>query len=95
MNIRTIAPYITDAVQNSKAAGQSGAEDKAAVGNGVSADRVQLSKDYQDLAQAQKSITGTGEIRTDKVQAIKNQLESGSYQIKPNEIAQNMVDEII
>jgi negative regulator of flagellin synthesis FlgM len=95
MNIRTIAPYITDAVQNSKAAGQSGAEDKAAVGNGVSTDRVQLSKDYQDLAQAQKSITGTGEIRTDKVQAIKNQLESGSYQIKPNEIAQNMVDEII
>jgi negative regulator of flagellin synthesis FlgM len=95
MNIRKISPYLTDAVQNSKQAGQSGAEEKAVTGNGVSSDRVQLSKDYQDLAQAQKAISGPGEIRTDKVQAIKNQLESGSYQIKPGEIAQKMVDEII
>jgi negative regulator of flagellin synthesis FlgM len=95
MNIKTISPYLADAVHNSKAAGQSGAEEKAAVGNGVSADRVQLSKDYQDLAQAQKAITGSGEIRTDKVQEIKNKLDSGSYEIKPSEIAQKMVDEII
>jgi flagellar biosynthesis anti-sigma factor FlgM len=94
MNIRKISPCLTDAVQNSKP-GQSGAEEKAAVGNGVPTDRVELSKDYQGLAQAHKAIAGCGEIRTDKVQEIKNQLASGSYEIKPSETAETMIDEII
>ncbi|MFZ0929390.1 MAG: flagellar biosynthesis anti-sigma factor FlgM [Syntrophobacteraceae bacterium] len=95
MNIKTIPPYLTNTVQNSTSAGKPGAQEKAAVGNGVSSDRVQLSKDYQDLAQAQKTITGTSEVRTEKVQQIKSQLESGNYQIKPNEIAGKMLDEVI
>lgn len=95
MNIRKISPYLTDAVQNSKPVAQSGTEDKTVAGNGLSSDRVQLSKGYQDLAQAQKAIAGSEEIRTSKVQEIKNQLESGNYQIKPGDIAQKMVDEII
>ena len=84
-----------DAVQNSKASGQSGTEEKSAGVNGVSTDQVRLSKDYQDLAQAQKAIGGSGEIRNDKVQEIKSQLESGSYQVKPDEVAQKMIDEVI
>ena len=95
MAISKIPPYLTNAVQNSTSAGKPGAQEKAAVGNGVSSDRVQLSKDYQDLAQAQKTITGTSEVRTEKVQQIKDQLESGNYQIKPNEIAGKMLDEVI
>jgi negative regulator of flagellin synthesis FlgM len=82
-------------VQNSAAAAKPGAQEKAAAVNGVSSDRVELSKDYQDLAQAQKSIAGTDEVRTEKVQQIKNQLQSGNYQIKPGEIAGKMLDEII
>jgi negative regulator of flagellin synthesis FlgM len=95
MNIRTIPPYLTNAVQNSSTAGKTGAQDSATVVNGVSSDQVQLSQDYQDLAQAQKSIAGTDAVRTDKVQQIKNQLESGSYQINPGAIAGKMIDEII
>ena len=95
MNIKTIPPYLTNAVQNSGTAGKAGAQDNATVVNGVSSDQVQLSQDYQDLAQAQKSIAGTDEVRTDKVQQIKNQLESGSYQINPGAIAGKMLDEII
>jgi negative regulator of flagellin synthesis FlgM len=95
MNIRKISPYLTDAVQNSKAAAQSSTDEKAAVGSGASTDRVQLSKNYQDLAQAQKAISGSGDTRTDKVQEIKNRIQTGSYQINPDEIAQKMVDEII
>jgi len=63
--------------------------------NGVSSDRVQLSKDYQDLAQAQKSVAGTDEVRTAMVQQIKSQLESGSYQVSPGAIAGKMLDEVI
>jgi len=96
MKIKTIQPYLTDAVQSTTAtAGKPGTEEKAAVGNGASSDRVQLSKDYQDMAQAQKAITGSGEIRTEKVQQIVNQLKSGTYEIKPNEIAGKMLDEIV
>ncbi len=95
MNINTIPPYQTNSVQSSTAAGKSGAQEKAAVGNGVSTDRVQLSKDYQDLAQAHKTITGTSEVRTDKVQQIKDQLASGNYQINPDKIAGKMLDEVI
>jgi negative regulator of flagellin synthesis FlgM len=95
MNIRKISSYVTGAIENSKPVGQSGAEDKAAAGNGVSTDRVQLSQNYQDLAQAQKAISGAGEIRADKVQEIKSKLDTGSYQIKPDAIAQKMIDEVI
>ena len=95
MNIRKISPYLTDAVQNSNsAAGKPNAQKTSGV-SGVSSDRVQLSKDYQDLAQAQKTISGTGEIRTEKVQKIKDQLASGTYQVKPGAIADRMIDEII
>lgn len=95
MNIRKVSPYLTNAVQNSGSTGQTGADDKAAGGNGVSTDRVQLSQNYLDLAQAQKNISGSGDIRTDKVQDVKNQIDSGSYTIDPTGIAQKMVDEIV
>jgi negative regulator of flagellin synthesis FlgM len=95
MNIRTIPPYLTNTVQNSSTTGKAGAQDNTTVVNGVSSDQVKLSQDYQDLAQAQKSIAGTDEVRTDKVQQIKSRLESGSYQINPGAIAGKMLDEII
>ena len=49
----------------------------------------------QDLAQAQKAVAGTDEVRTEKVQQIKSQLASGNYQINPGAIAGKMLDEII
>ncbi len=96
MNIRKLPPYLTDPAQNSSAAaGKTGAQEKAPAVNSVSSDRVELSKDYQDLAQAQKTIAGTDEVRTGRVQQIKNQLKSGTYEVKPVEIANKMLDEII
>jgi flagellar biosynthesis anti-sigma factor FlgM len=47
------------------------------------------------MAQAQKAASGPEEIRTEKVQQIVNQLNSGTYQIKPDEIAGKMLDEIV
>ncbi len=89
-----IQPYVTDAVQGSSAPAKPGAQEKAAVGNAASSDRLQLSKDYHDLAQVQKTM-GTNEVRTDKVQQIKNQLENGTYQVNPGAIAGKMLDEIV
>jgi negative regulator of flagellin synthesis FlgM len=96
MNVRNVPPYVTDAVQNSGAAtAKPGTQEKVGAATGVSSDRVELSKNYQDLAQAQKSIARSDEVRADKVQQIKNQLQSGTYEIKPGAIAGKMLDEVI
>jgi negative regulator of flagellin synthesis FlgM len=96
MNIKQIPPYLTNEVQNSSSATtNSGAQGKAVTGTTGSSDRVQLSQNYQDLASAQKTVTGSNEIRTDKVQQIKDQLQSGTYQVDPDDIANKMLDEII
>jgi flagellar biosynthesis anti-sigma factor FlgM len=95
MNIRKIPPYLTDVMQNSGATGKPGGQEKAVAGNAVTSDRVHLSKDYQSLANAQKVITGSEDVRNDKVQQIKLQLDGGNYQIKPYEIAGKMLDEVI
>jgi len=84
-----------DAAQGLGAAAQTGSQEKNVGANAVSSDRVQLSKGYQDLAQAQKAVSWTSDIRTEKVQQIKTQLDTGNYQIKPDQIAQKMLDEII
>ncbi len=96
MNIMKIPSYTTNAVGSSgSAGGKSDASDKSAGANGSSSDRVQLSENYMNLANAQKSISGTDQIRTDKVQQVKNQLESGNYRINAGEIANKMMDEIM
>jgi len=96
MNVRQIPPYLTNEVPNSSGAtANPGVQEKAVVGNTGASDRVQLSQDYQDLANAQKTVTGGNEVRTEKVQQIKSQVESGNYQVKPAEIADKMLDEII
>jgi negative regulator of flagellin synthesis FlgM len=95
MDITKITSYLTNEVQNSNGgAAKSGAQEKAAENN-IASDRVQLSKDYQDLASTQKSIAGSNDIRAEKVQQIKSQLENGSYQVQPGEVAKKMLDEVI
>lgn len=96
MNIRTIGSYTTGAVQNAAEQTQKAGDDsKTAQANGVSSDRVQLSKDYQDLAQANKASMSREDIRTDKVDQIKSRVNNGSYTINPNAVAGKMLDEVI
>jgi flagellar biosynthesis anti-sigma factor FlgM len=92
-----IPPYTTNGIENSGAtAGNSGTSDKAAsAGNSASSDRVQLSQNYTNLANVQKSILGTDSVRTDKVQQIQSQLDSGTYQVDAGEVAGRMLNEIL
>ena len=95
MNIKKIGPYAAGAVQNPKGpANKVSGEDKAAL-NGTSSDRVKLSKDYQDIVQAKKVMTAGKDIRTEKVEQVRVQLESGNYEIKPEEIAGKMMEEVL
>ncbi len=95
MNIMKIPPYQTNGAESAAPAdGKANTPGKTAT-TGVASDRVQLSQSYMNLANAQKSISGPQEIRTDKVEQIKGQIDSGSYQINPGAIAGNMLNEIM
>jgi flagellar biosynthesis anti-sigma factor FlgM len=94
MNIKKVASYLTGAIQNPREAAQKASGDnKAAQANGVSSDRVQLSKDYQDLAQANKVSMSRNDVRADKVDQVRSALDSGNYAINPDGIAGKMLDE--
>jgi flagellar biosynthesis anti-sigma factor FlgM len=98
MNINKIPPHSTDAIQDPNATtSKPNEEDKAGVvmDQGVSSDRVVLSKDYQQLAQTKKVTMSRDEVRTDKVDLIRSQLAEGTYQINPEGIAKKMLEEMI
>ncbi len=96
MNIRKIPPYLTNAVQNSRRQQGNLARKKrprlemAFLQTGCSFRRI-----IRIWLRRKSRSRRPDEIRTEKVQQIKNQLESGNYQIKPDEIAGKMLDEII
>ena len=96
-NTMKIPPYLTNAIGSAGAVEpKTSGTDRTAAGNGsTSSDRVQLSQNYQNIANAQKSISGTEEIRTDKVQQIQSQLTSGAYQVDAGAVAEKMLDDVI
>jgi len=96
MNIIIVASYMRGAIENSREQAQKASADtKAAQTNGTSSDRVELSKDYQDLTQAKKVSMSRDEIRTDRVDQIRGALASGNYKIDPDGVAGKMLDEVI
>lgn len=95
MTVMKIPPYQTNAAEGSAPAAVSSVQGKTATATGVASDQVQLSQNYLDLANAQKSISGTDQVRNDRIQQIKSQIESGSYRVNAGETAGRMLDEIM
>ncbi|MGC9195217.1 MAG: flagellar biosynthesis anti-sigma factor FlgM [Syntrophobacteraceae bacterium] len=96
MSAMKIPPYTTNGIESSgAAAGNSGTSDKTASVDSSTSDRVQLSQNYTNLASVQKSIMGTDNVRTDKVQQIQSQLAGGTYRVDAGEIAGKMLNEIL
>jgi flagellar biosynthesis anti-sigma factor FlgM len=71
------------------------AEDKAGANGGISSDRVEFSRDYRHLTQARRALIGAGDIRSEKVKQVTNQLTGGLYQIHPTGIAGRMLEEVM
>jgi negative regulator of flagellin synthesis FlgM len=95
MDIKRVLPYAAGNVQDpggqaSKVAG----DDKGAAAGGQTSDRVELSRDYKELIQAKKTMMANDEVRTEKIERVRDQLESGTYQIDAEAIAAKMLDEI-
>jgi negative regulator of flagellin synthesis FlgM len=84
-----INPYINQVQQNAQAAETEGERGRA----NVREDSVELSQSARDLQKAQKALQDLPDIRKDKVAALKQQIENGTYDIRADKIAANMLKE--
>ncbi len=73
--------YQTNAVQKTmKAAGTK------------AADQLEISRTAKDYQVAKQAIASTQDIRTDKINDIKSRMESGTYNISMEEVADKILD---
>jgi negative regulator of flagellin synthesis FlgM len=56
-------------------------------------ERVDLSTKAKDIQQIKQIIDQTPDVRAEKVQEIKHQIETGSYNVNAEKVAEKMVSE--
>jgi flagellar biosynthesis anti-sigma factor FlgM len=77
--------------------GSAKGKNKLVTGNKISSghvDKVTLSDPYKGQASANKSKATTSEIRHELVNKYRNVLQNGTYEVKANEIAEKIVQNI-
>jgi negative regulator of flagellin synthesis FlgM len=67
---------------------------KEAEGQGAG-DRVQLSKDYQELSKVKKVTMELPDIRSERVDQLRNMIANNSYEINPTKIADKILEELL
>ena len=55
-------------------------------------DSVQISRQGKEFQIAKQTVLQSSDIRADKVEAIKNQMVAGTYQISNKEVADKLVE---
>ena len=58
-------------------------------------DRVELSAQSRDMKRIHEILATTPEVRTEKVMALKKAVAEETYQVKPEDIADKMVQEMV
>jgi negative regulator of flagellin synthesis FlgM len=61
--------------------------------NFVADDQVELSTEALDLKQMQVKTMSFPDVRTEKVDQIKMQVENGTYKISPGKIAERLIED--
>lgn len=57
-----------------------------------SSDQVEISRTGKDYQVAKQAVANVEDIRTDKINDIKNRIASGTYDISMDEVANKLVD---
>lgn len=97
MAITKLGDYVSSALQQSQdTASKVASDDKTNVGRDVSAttDRVEISKEAQEMAKVSKVAPDENDIRTEVVDRIRGSINDGSYTISADKIAAKMMEEI-
>lgn len=94
MKVSGIRNPISEIIQQYQANGQTPPEsDKQASVNTVQEEKVSLSAKGRDIQQARKVINSLSDVRTEKVEELRNKIEQGTYHVNGEDIAEKMVGE--
>ena len=58
-----------------------------------SSDRVQFSMGYQEIDKIKKVVMEMADIRTERVDHVRNMIQSGAYKVNPEQVAGKILDE--
>lgn len=99
MDIKNVSTYSSQKpamVQEAelKAAEQTKAPSTKMNTAGETSDRVELSKGYQEIDKIKKMVTEMADVRTERVEQIRNMIQSGAYQVDPGQVAGSILDEL-
>jgi negative regulator of flagellin synthesis FlgM len=78
-----------------KSSGQNGLAPARETPPSETADRVELSKGYQEINRIKKLAMEMNDIRTERVDQVRRMIESNSYVINPDKIANKMLEELL
>ena len=99
MNIQGKIPPESGNIQHLARKGQKGVNEqiqaKSISQGGGGADKVTISDKAKELEGMKQDIARLPDIRTEKVEAVRQQIEAGTYEVDPVKIAGRMIDEII
>ena len=65
------------------------------VSTALGGDRVELSSGSREVMKMQEILQETPEVRREKVDALKRQIEEGTYQVDPQKVADKMMWSLI
>ncbi len=61
----------------------------------VRGDRVEISQTSQDIRKIESVLKTTPDVRADKIRALKQQIENGSYQVDSKKVANAMLKDLL
>lgn len=90
MEIGKVDKYYKTQVSNKKS------NAKASKGeNAKSRDSVEFSTELHSINLLKKKMESTTDVRTEKVDEVKEQIDSGEYRVDPEKVAEKIIDEMI
>ena len=57
----------------------------------VNSDKVEISKRSKEIQKVRETVEASPDVRMDKVKKLKNEIESGSYNVKGEAIAEEVI----
>jgi negative regulator of flagellin synthesis FlgM len=97
MEIKKVNGYEAQAVQRATEQQQTRrVSEESAPGKEVASgsDQVRLSSRYQEVAQVRKVMMEREELRSERVDHLRNMIENKSYAVDPEKTAQRMLEEL-
>lgn len=100
MKIKDVLPYLQTPAQGVERSGKSGKPERIR-GNtpkrdqaAESGDRVEL-RSRQMVEEARARAREIPEVREEKVEALRRQIESGTYEVAPEKVARAMISDLL